>query len=359
MKRIVSLLLAVLLAAPSYAGWDKTKPATSSPLVSAEIRDNWAAIETLGGRNLAGDPTYRLWFGGTVGPIMWVKAGTGVAVSRTGTGLGDTTRKIGAFAALITSGSATATLEQNLLGTASYDDGFDGSKFCAGEWVKTSTATKARIYLADGAGTTFSSYHTGGGAFEWLTVCRTIDNAATKIVVGTEVAATSVAAYASGMTVVLGEIPPAYYLPAVTATGTFEAAFAGNLSTGENKFPCHFDVYRPGIVTDTHLAVITAPTTQAIIVDVKTYDGAAQTTMYSTRPQIAAGATRGSARPDGAYARRSFSFQSGTPLGEGGSVTCDIDQVGSGTVGADMKVYIRYLLFIRPLEEFRTYDEYR
>jgi hypothetical protein len=46
--------------------------------------------------------------------------------------------------------------------------------------AKTSTANHFRLAISDGVGTTYSSYHTGGGAAEWITVTRTIDAAATE-----------------------------------------------------------------------------------------------------------------------------------------------------------------------------------
>ena len=37
----------------------------------------------------------------------------------------------------------------------------------AGAWVKCSTANAARVYVSDVAGTSYSSYHTGGGSWEF------------------------------------------------------------------------------------------------------------------------------------------------------------------------------------------------
>jgi hypothetical protein len=49
---------------------------------------------------------------------------------------------------------------------------FAGRTTTFGFWAKTSTASKARIGITDSAGTEYSSYHTGGGAWEWLEVSR-------------------------------------------------------------------------------------------------------------------------------------------------------------------------------------------
>ena len=47
-------------------------------------------------------------------------------------------------------------------------------------WIKTSSITAGRIAINDGVSTTYSSYHTGGGAWELLTVTKTLSPSATK-----------------------------------------------------------------------------------------------------------------------------------------------------------------------------------
>lgn len=60
---------------------------------------------------------------------------------------------------------------------------FQGRTVTEGRWVKTSTASHAKITITDSAGSTSSSYHTGGGAYEWLEVTRTVDASATSFAV--------------------------------------------------------------------------------------------------------------------------------------------------------------------------------
>ncbi len=60
---------------------------------------------------------------------------------------------------------------------------FQGRTVTKGKWVKTSTANHAKITITDSAGSTSSSFHTGGGAFEWLKVTRTIDASATSFAI--------------------------------------------------------------------------------------------------------------------------------------------------------------------------------
>lgn len=51
----------------------------------------------------------------------------------------------------------------------------------AGAWVRATVASRARIGLNDGVGSSFSAYHTGGSSLEWLTVTRTLSGSATKV----------------------------------------------------------------------------------------------------------------------------------------------------------------------------------
>jgi hypothetical protein len=341
--------------------WDRTKPPAGpgSPLTSADIRGNWDALaQAVGDVNCVADPTFLIWAAGdAAAPTHWALSGAGAAVARSGTGLGDTVRKVGKFAAKVTAGGgATAILGQDLLTTTSYDDYLDGLVVSLGAWVRCSAATSARVGIFDGVGTSYSDYAPGTSVFTWLGATRTLDASATRLTVRFEVAA-SQTGYLSGPTGVLGPVVPLYFKPCPMVNEHLRFHVAGNLSTGTN-IQGGEDSYRPAIVEDVHLSVKTAPATQAVIVDVNSWDGAAYTSMFSTRPQIAAAATRGSARPDTTYARRCLSFHSGsaTPAA-GGGLSFDIDQVGSGTVGADLTVHVRVKRYQRPLETFLGYNE--
>jgi hypothetical protein len=58
---------------------------------------------------------------------------------------------------------------------------YKGRRFKISLWVYSATASTARIGIDDGVGTTYSSYHTGGGSWEQLSVTRTIDASATRL----------------------------------------------------------------------------------------------------------------------------------------------------------------------------------
>lgn len=338
---------------PSF---DATKPASSTFLVSSEIRQNFDALTYALAPNQVADPTFLIWAAGdSAAPSHWTLTGAGATITRTGTGLGDTTRKAGKFAAkVVAGGGAAAKLTQDLLTTTTYDDIFDAETFSFGCWAKTSSSNAGRMYIDDGFSTTATSYHTGDGTFQWLTATRTIDVSATKIQVVLEAAA-GTTVYWSGPTVIFGPIKPSAFRPAPSVYGVLYFPTVGNAATGTKKSV--WVPSRPGIVKDVQLRCETAPTTQAIIVDVNTWDGSAFTSMFSTRPQIAASGNQGGAQPDTTYARRCLSGLWGSSLSAGGALSWDVDQVGSGTVGADLAVHVRVLQFARPLESFLGYNE--
>lgn len=352
--------------------FDATKPTASGFLVSSEIRQNWLALQSaLGGVNLVADPTFLIWPAETVNTdsatttqlAHWTLSGASATLRRagvtlSGTALSDTNRRAGRHSVKMISGAgAEAVLTQSLLTTTSYDDFVEGLTFSAGCWVKCSSGSAARISIDDGFGTpTYSSFHPGDGTWRWLTVSRTIDASATLLAVRMNIVAGTITAYFAGYTALLGETPPAYYVPAPIRYENLHWRLNGNIATGNTKI--NWRPHRPGLVLDTALAIITAPTTQALICDVNTWDSAAFTTMYSTRPQIAAAATLGGARPDAtSYARRCFTGGYDTGNGAGSMLSFDVDQVGSGTVGADLDVSLRYLMYARPLEGFLAYNE--
>lgn len=335
-----------------------TKPSASGFLGSAEIRANFQALaNAVGQANLVADPTFLIWPGGdAVAPAHWTLYGAAGAVVRTGTGLTDTSRRVGKFAAKVTAPTGNAAgLRQSLLPTASYDDGFDGLNVSVGCWVKCSSANKAAIYLNDGVngvpnGTGGSSFHSGSGLFEWLTATLKLDAAATKLELNLEVGSSANAVF-SAPTVLLGDTYPQFFVPCPVAYGTLYFPVSGVLLTGRKA---DFRFARPTLVKDVQLFCRTAPTTQAIVVDVN--QGSANS-MFSTRPQIAAAAFNGGAQPDGTYQYRCFNGGFGSGPASDTLLVVDVDQVGSGTAGSDLAVHIRALQYLRLLEQFLGHNE--
>lgn len=116
-------------------------------------------------------------------------------------------------------------------------------------------------------------------------------------------------------------------MPTGKVKTTLSFAVTGTLTTGTDKAPT---IVAPCSLTITKVKVVvkTAPTGAAIIVDANK-GGTTIFTTQANRPQIAAGETQG---------------DSGTPdvtsLAEGDKITVDIDQVGSGTAGADLTIEV-------------------
>jgi hypothetical protein len=359
-RRLVSLALACLLALTSMtdAGWDKTKPPTNGAAVSADIRANWASIETaVGGVNLLADPTFLIWAAGdAAAPTHWVFTGAGATIARTGTGLGDTNRKVGPYAAKVTAGGgAVAVLEQQLLTTTSFDASFQGRSVSMGAWVRCTAGSAGRIRIVDGVNTSYSAFHTGGSTFEWLTISgHSISGSATRLTAAMEVAV-SQACHLSGPTFVLGDIPPAQYMPAPVVYQVVNVFLAGNATVAVTKYVA--PIHRPSIVKDVQLMVFTtAPTGADLIVDVQGGAG----TMFTAggRPKIVATQAQGGAQPDSAtYSRKCFSGMFG-----GGALTNDflrvnVDQIGATLPGTDLAIQIRLLQYARPLEAFLAFNE--
>lgn len=123
-------------------------------------------------------------------PTEYTLSGTGAAVARESSIV-----KFGNYSAKITSGSAAAELYRDVEGLVSH---YIGRKFTYGAWVRCSTASKARIQINDGVGTSSSSYHTGSGEWEFLEVTRDLDGSATRLRIINAVAATLIVAYFDG-----------------------------------------------------------------------------------------------------------------------------------------------------------------
>lgn len=313
----------------------------------------------LGGVNLVENDDFLLWpDGDAAAPDGYTLAGTGAAVARTGTALGDTSRKVGDFACKLTRGTTDLTLTKTILDTAPFTraDFLKGRYAAGGAWVYCSTANAARVAIYDGVGYAVSDYHTGGGTWEWLPVTRLINAAATRLDIIPQVNNAAVAAVFSGLTLAIIDsdldLPHEVLCPVEYGT-IAHFSYAGAVAGATNVHG--FEPARSGIIRDVQCFIKTAPTGQALIVDVNTWDGGSLTSMFSTKPQIAAAASRGGAQPDHTYARRCFRQTSGASLSAGGEITFDVDQVGSGTAGSDLRVEVRGLVYRSPMERFKSY----
>lgn len=313
----------------------------------------------IGAVNVIPNDDDQIWVAGdAAAPTGEVLAGTGAAVARCGTGLADTNRKIGDFCARLTRGTTDASLTHTLLSGGSFTraEFLQGLYAAAGCWVLCSTANAARIAVYDGVGYSYSSYHSGGGTWEWLAVTRQLNVAADQIQIIRQVNNAAVAAYFSGRTLLIldSDLDLPRWVPSPVIQGTFHFGFAGAIAVttaAGRAIPS-----RMGLIKDVQLDIKTAPTGAALIVDVLTDNGAGPVSMFSTLPQIAAAGVSGAAQPDGTYARRCITGGFGTSMGAGQRITVDVTQVGSGVAGSDLVVEARTFQYQSPLERFWAYN---
>ena len=346
----------------SLSAWELVEHNTDGTHKTTGTLGGYATITQLlgglGGVNLVQNDDFLLWAAGdAAAPGGYVLAGVGAAVARIGTGLGDTDRKIGDFACKLTRAAADLTLTRTVLDTAAFTRAnFLKARYAAGgAWVLSSTANAARVAVYDGVGYTYSAYHTGGGTWEWLPVTRTINAAATRLDIIPEVknGAGAVGKF-SGLTLVIidSNLSLPHELLCPVQVGTMHFSVAGAVAIASNIHG--YEPGRPAIVKDVQLFIKTAPTGQALKVDINSWNGAAYTSMFATVPQIADGAFRGGAQPDTTYARRCLVAQSGAALAVGGELSFDVDQVGSGAAGSDLRIEVRAMESQSPLERFQT-----
>jgi len=113
------------------------------------------------------------WVNGTsVAPTEHTLSGASASISRE-----TSIVKIGTYSASVTRVGADASLYHDLSSFADYQ----GRKITFGCWVYATVASRARLSISDGVGSTNGSYHTGGSSWEFLEVTRNIDIAATRL----------------------------------------------------------------------------------------------------------------------------------------------------------------------------------
>jgi hypothetical protein len=145
--------------------------------------------------NLLYNGDFEAWTGGTaVAPDGWVL--TGGAVAREGTII-----KIGAYSTKLTrSGS-----DMYLYIYPKWSTYYRNRTLIFGCWVYATVANRARFALGDDQYTSYSSYHTGSSAWEWLTVTYTVDAIAIILAVYLRVDNGNTDAYFDGAMCVEGE----------------------------------------------------------------------------------------------------------------------------------------------------------
>lgn len=130
------------------------------------------------------------WENGTSSaPTEHTLAGSGATVARE-----SSTVKIGNYSAAVTRSGADATLYHDYSGYESYQ----GRKVTFGCWVYATVASRGRISISDGVGSSNSSYHSGGSDWEFLEVTHDVDESATRIRVELQVNTGNTTVYFDG-----------------------------------------------------------------------------------------------------------------------------------------------------------------
>ena len=133
------------------------------------------------GINYAYNADMQVWGSGTgLAPTGWTTFG-GSATAAKNTTAGQF--KTGIASAALTRSGTDCYFAQDVSAIVDYGPvgWWQNRQVTIGAWVRATVASRARIGINDGVGSSFSAYHSGGSAFEWLTVTRTLSGSATKV----------------------------------------------------------------------------------------------------------------------------------------------------------------------------------
>jgi len=157
----------------------------------------WANINTKSLVNLitngdfeSGDP-----------PIIWTFGGTG-SYARSNARV-----KTGSYSARVIAIDGSPNNLYQVIPNYAY---YKGLQVTLGCWLHATVANRARMYITDGAGTSVSAYHSGGGAWELITLTRAISAVATFLIVGLQVYNGATTAYFDGAILAEGDSCPAF-----------------------------------------------------------------------------------------------------------------------------------------------------
>lgn len=323
---------------------------------------------SIGHGNWVHNDDFLIWaFGDSVAPTAWTLSG--VTCARAGVGLADTNTKAGSFCAKLTRAGVSGGLTQAVVGTGSMGVGgvyLRGRDMSFGCWVYSATAGMVRIYLNDGVGSTYAedsdanTYHPGDSTWRWFSGTHTVALGATTVLIGASLENSNGDAYISGATVIPSSVAPSAWVPCNKSNFIVPMYLNGTLSVSTPKLWATFT--RPAILTNMWAYVITAPTGADIILDFNNRDGAAYQSMFAgagSRMTLTPALARGFATPDGTYRYRCFEPLYAAALSDAGLLSVDVDQVGSGTAGANLYVFARMLQYDRPQESLLAYNDWR
>lgn len=177
----------------------------------------WEEIytKTIGNGNLLINGNFEGWVGGTsAAPDGWTIQGADAVVARE-----DTAGffKIGTYSAVVVRHGTDCYLRFDIANPTKYQ----GKTLTFGCWVRAGVANRARLLLSSSGGAgagVLSSYHTGGGTFEWLTTTITVAADDTYVGIRCQVDNGDTSVYFDGAVCV-----EAATLASTTSTDNFEA----------------------------------------------------------------------------------------------------------------------------------------
>lgn len=139
-------------------------------------------------------------------PDAWVLAGSGGTMARSTTGV-----RRGKYSVALTRSGTNLTLTNTvgILWNGVSDDSLRGKAVTGYALAQSSVATQVRITVSDGITSTSSSYHTGGGAVEELSVSHTVSSTATTLTIAVEVNGDNTVCYVDTCALVYGSLTDA------------------------------------------------------------------------------------------------------------------------------------------------------
>jgi hypothetical protein len=134
------------------------------------------------------------WSGGaSAAPDSWTLQGAGATIARESTII-----RSGTYSAKLTRAGTDCNLYQAFSATLGISY-WKSRTITFGCWVSATVANRARIFISDSVGSSYSSFHTGSGAWEWLTITRAISSSATdQINAGFSIGTGNTSAYFDG-----------------------------------------------------------------------------------------------------------------------------------------------------------------
>ena len=164
--------------------------------------------------NLLKNGSFESWSGGANAvPDGWTLLGAGASAQRDGPGGGDVLH--GNYSLLLQRNGTNcavqfdvnAALNAILSGLGTY---YQGRTFTFSAWCKATVASRARIYINDGVASYYSSYHTGNGTWQLLSVTQKLSASASAFNVNVSIDTGDTTVFYDGAVLCEGSAPIAF-----------------------------------------------------------------------------------------------------------------------------------------------------